>query len=139
MRVLYLSIFFFITGLVFTSERAEAHNWQSYAASQNEDIMYYYDTESLKYISKYRVEVWGKAVYVTPQRKQEVESEKTVEYSLSLYRINCISRKYNLNLIAHYGTKGELISFYDTNSPDWIPSVPESNIEILYDTLCPQK
>ena len=139
MRTLSILIIAFIAGLFFTCAQAEAADWKFYTETQNLDIEFYYDTETVIKVSKDIVRVQQKQVYKTEQLKEKMGSYsggKPVEYSIGLTEINCANKMTNIVKIADYDKNGNEVGAFDAKTEVWENIIPGSTIEVLYNVVC---
>jgi hypothetical protein len=116
-------------------------DWKPYGAS--DDVLCYYDTESITRPSKNIVRVWVKWDYTEKGVLREIEKSgkqyENLNHSINLWEINCSERKFDLPKLTYYDNKGDLIESLSPppNSPQkWIFIIPESIGELLYKEVC---
>ena len=68
--------------------------------------------------------------------KRQKEYNTTIWYQIEHWSIDCKKRKYSINELLIYDTKGSLIDSYSLETIDWLTIPPETVSESYYKIFC---
>jgi len=112
-------------------------DWKLY--DKNDSFSYYYDTQSVSYLSKNMVRVW---LRIDVKEKGLIDMGEALgrklenlRYMVGLIEFNCLEKKNRSLSLTLYDEKGYPI-FYDDKSMNWEFIVPESVEDVLYQEVC---
>jgi len=121
--------------------------WISYCRTANG--FYYYDIESINWISDDIVEVWtreicseeGKKEYISFLIETEISPEKARGFSeiRHLWKIDTKNRKRAVFSTIFYDKHGTVLYRHDFSKVDWLSVCPDSVEELLWKEMCKLK
>jgi hypothetical protein len=110
-------------------------DWKFYGT--DEEGSYFYDTESMDWLSKNIVRVWVQSAYTEKGISHWVEGGgeefKNLDFSLIRSEFNCVERSIRYLRIVFYPKNGE--KFYPIND-EWNFFAPDSMVGTLSKELC---
>ncbi|HEX2956671.1 MAG TPA: surface-adhesin E family protein [Chitinispirillaceae bacterium] len=133
---------FWIMFFLFFVATGWGSDWRFYAITRQGKS--YYDTASVKQISKAIVEVWVKNVVVKNSKKQvriKYNSEESrnlygdLGYDINLLLINCTDRMMKISQGTTYDQNGDPIMSYK-DLTDWHYISPGSTTDSLFQIIC---
>jgi len=136
--LLKLKIILVIIGLaIFGNAEVWGADWKLYFVHEN--LLAYYDAQSINHPSKNIIRVWTRWDYkekgVLGWVGKGGKKYENLSQSIILSEINCIEKKVRDMSVTSYDNRGDIID--SSNSPsEWNFIVPESNGENLYKEVC---
>jgi hypothetical protein len=128
--------------IVFTFFHAESWgaDWREYAQTKEADVLYY-DADSIRQVSKDKIQVWEKRIYSSKGAEKEVarfgEKYRELGYSLILCEIDCAERTLKLLQANDYSRNGENLGSFGEVKIQY--AVPDSVGEDLLNTVCKRR
>lgn len=139
------------SSIVFHAQRVLGVEWISIGddISGNE---WSYDTESVRVLSRGIIKAWwkvkyseeGRNLYIRQLNSLGLETEKaelyeTLNYSLKLIEMNCMSRETRLMVVSNYSASHVLdsVNTKQLGMVEWDTIIEKSMSEALYKTVCP--
>jgi Surface-adhesin protein E len=111
-------------------------DWKYYGT--NEDGSYFYDTESMKQVSKNLIEVWVQSAYTEKSISHWVREGgkgfQDLDFTLISLELNCAERSSRYLRIVFYSKNGKV--FYPMDNDEWHFIAPDSMIESLHKEVC---
>ncbi len=111
-------------------------DWKYYGT--NEDGSYFYDTESIKQVSKNLIEVWVQSAYTEKSISHWVREGgkgfQDLDFTLISLELNCAERSSRYLRIVFYSKNGKV--FYPMDNDEWHFIAPDSMIESLHKEVC---
>jgi hypothetical protein len=110
-----------------------------------------YDTESVRVLPRGIIKAWWKVKYSEEGRNlyirqlnslgwetEKAELYETLNYSLKLIEMNCMSRETRLMVVSNYSASHVLDSFNikQLRMEEWDTIIEKSMAEALYKTVC---
>ncbi len=123
---------------------AEGAEWMPYY--DNQSVVRYYDTQSIKDISKDIWRVWTKDVLKTQEQKdlvienrfyykQSIKGYEDYSYQQHFLEINCSTDEIRMVSSVDYNKDDNILATSDS-ATEWRRVVPESIIEKLFNIVC---
>ena len=137
-RIAALLLGLFILLVPFHAESWGA-DWRQFAVT-NDDSVYYYDTESIRQVSKDTLRIWQKWDYspkeVEGYVKKFGEEYLGLEHSIILQEIDCLERKFKVLSVTDYRSDDSIIQSLGEEGFEWRYIAPESVAEGLLKAVC---
>jgi len=132
-----LGVILGIIGLaIFGHAEVRGVDWKYYGT--NEDGSYFYDTESMKQLSKNLIEVWVQSAYTEKSISRWVREGgkdfQDLDFTLISLELNCVERSARYLRIVFYSKNGKV--FYPIDNDEWHFIAPDSMIESLHKEVC---
>lgn len=139
MKGKYIAIFA-VLGIIifFFSMEARSVDWVFYVTAADGNN-YYYDSQSIKWVSKDIVQVWEKTVYtekgVPDMIKKYGPEYKELSCGIGLFEFNCSEKKSRGLSLTYHNHHGSVIYSAPRDS-SWDFIIPESVSESLFNIVC---
>jgi len=146
--VIIISILLFVIGchmIAVKTEFPKSVKWKHY--NENEDAHYFYDTENIRWVSKYVVRVWTSMEYTKKgitninetARKEHSGKFKNkyrrIAFGIGLSEINCEEKMYRRLRAIAIANDGNIIED-DKSKSKWRFIIPGSAFESLCEAVC---
>ena len=135
-KILFLS--FLTINIFFSFSGVWGADWRTFGSSDN--AFYFYDEEGITRASQDIVTVWMKAIFTEKGIKEAAEKYgedyENFSHSIELYKINCKDKIYCILSINHYAKEGTVILSDSRSDTEYLPIIPESVSEGLYQIVC---
>jgi hypothetical protein len=138
MKSLSVKLGVILVGLViFSHAEVWGADWKLFSA--DDEVIQYYDAQSIKYPSKNIVEVWTRMEY-TDKGKIDLIKDLGNKYVnlkciMMLEEINCSDKKRRVLSLSSYSKEGKIIE-KDSTVHKWTYIDPDSVAELLHKAVC---
>jgi hypothetical protein len=129
------------------SKDANGADWTWFGKGQNSFLLFFYDSESINFLSNNIIRVWVKIIpeseedrvrYIQDTRKEDQTIPDNWGFSTSLFEINCKNKTYTCIQSTTYSIKNELIKSDIAKYP-YKEITPETIMETLSKIVCAKK
>ncbi len=146
--IIIISILLFVIGCHTTAVKTEfpkSVKWKQY--NENEDAYYFYDTENIRWVSKYMVRVWTSVEYTEKGRTHINETARKeygdklknkyskIGFGIGLSEISCKEKMYRRLRAIAFASDGNIIED-DERKSKWRFILPGSVFESLCEEVC---
>jgi Surface-adhesin protein E len=111
-------------------------DWKYYGT--NEEGSYFYEKESMKFLSGNHLRVWVQSVYtekgISHWVKEGGKEFQDLDFSLALSEFSCVERSIRHLRILFYSKDQEI--FFPIKNDEWQLFVPDSMSIILFQEIC---
>jgi hypothetical protein len=130
-----------------SAKTVNGEDWKLYFEGDN-GMLYYYDAESIKFLTPNIAHVWMKNFppteevrlnYIQTLRKKEPTFPDNVKYTNALAEINCKSKTYTCLQLKAYSVKDEVVISETIKDPPIETVQPESMVNTLQKVVCARK